>query len=232
MKKMIHTFRPRLLALSLTLFFVALFSQANAQTVIQVGTGSVAPSVGTNPSNGANGASPYGICVGSGNMGKIVQIIYTPSDINTAMTAAGYAPGASFISTTSWDISSNIGSTSYNHAGYTIKMANIAATSFTGTTPYSGSMTQVFNGNVSWASSGTGYMVTNTLPTPFLWDGTSSLLVQVCYTISGVGLAKALMVHVGVPLPPVIKCFITGALPYHVLLHRMSLLWLPYLIVK
>ena len=164
------------------------FSQASAQTVIQIGTGTATPSVATNPGSGANGASPYGVNVSSGSGGKKLQIIYTASDINAAMVAAGYAPGASFISTTSWDISSHIG-VNISHAGYTIKMANVSQTNFvSAATPYTGAMTTVFGPTaVSFGASGTGYLVTNNLTTIFQWDGTSSLLVEVCYTYSGVG---------------------------------------------
>ena len=40
------------------------------QTVIQIGTGTTVPSVGSNPSTGNAGASPYGIIVFSGAGGK------------------------------------------------------------------------------------------------------------------------------------------------------------------
>src|SRR5438128_160220 len=86
---------------------------AAAQTVIQVGTGTTAPSVGSNPGAGANGASPYGVNVNSGAGGKKLQIIYTAAQINAALTAASLPTGQPYvISTTSWDISSNVGAAS------------------------------------------------------------------------------------------------------------------------
>jgi hypothetical protein len=162
-----------------------------SQTNIFVGTGTNTPSVATNPGAGANGASPYGICVGFGAMGKKLQIIYTAAQINAAMTAASYAPGASFINNVSWDISANIGGSNYSHAGYTIKMANVAQSQFANTTnAYVGAMTTVWGPTAqSYGASGTGFLVTHTLATPFQWDGTSNLLVEVCYTISGVASA-------------------------------------------
>ncbi|MEP7171299.1 MAG: hypothetical protein ABI855_18165, partial [Bacteroidota bacterium] len=161
----------------------------NAQ-VIQVGTGTVAPSVGSNPSSGANGASPYGVAVGSGTGGKRVQILYTAAQINAALAAASLTTGVPYvISTTSWDISSAVGSNaSRNQIGTTIKMANTAAASLAFASPITG-LTTVFGPTaVTFPTSGTGYLVTNTLATNFTWDGTSNLVVEYCYTHSNVGL--------------------------------------------
>lgn len=154
-----------------------------SQTNIFVGTGVTTPSVGTNPSSGANGASPYGYCTSSGAMGKKMQIIYTVGQINTAMIAAGYTPGASFINNITWDISSNTGNAA-SHLSYTIKMANVAQSQFATTgSAYVGASTTVWGPlTQAFPSSGTGFLVTFTLGTPFQWDGTSNLLVEVCYT--------------------------------------------------
>ncbi len=89
------------LLLSLLLFET---NQTYSQTLITVGTGTGVPSVGTNPTTTAEACSPYGVNVGSGSGGKKVQMIYTAAMINTAMTNAGYTPGASFISTVGFNI--------------------------------------------------------------------------------------------------------------------------------
>ena len=64
------------LLLLLIIVLTGLAQRVYAQTVIQIGTGTVAPSVGSNPGSGANGASPYGVNVGSGAGGKRLQILY------------------------------------------------------------------------------------------------------------------------------------------------------------
>ena len=185
---------PKKFSLITLLFFLGIsFSNLLlAQTVIQVGTGAVAPAVGTNPGAGANGASPYGVNVGSGSGGKRLQILYTAAQINAALTAAALPTGVPYvISTTSWDVSSSVGaSASKNQTGTTIKMANTAATSLAFGSPQTG-LTTVFGPTAVTFPNSTGYNVTNTLTTPFTWDGTSNLVVEYCYTFSGVGLISS-----------------------------------------
>ncbi|HRG58601.1 MAG TPA: GEVED domain-containing protein, partial [Bacteroidia bacterium] len=167
----------------LFVFGIAISSKLIAQTNIFVGTGTNVPSVGTNPGSGANGASPYGYCTSSGAMGKKMQIIYTAAQINAAMTAAGYTPGSSYIHHITWDISTNTGNAA-SHLNYTIKMANVVQSQFATTaSAYAGASTTVWGPSTqAFPSSGTGFLVTFTLGTPFQWDGTSNLLVEVCYT--------------------------------------------------
>lgn len=155
-----------------------------AQTNIFVGTGTVTPSVGSNPGSGANGASPYGYCTTLGAMGKKLQIIYTATDIGAAMTTAGYPIGTSYIHNIAFDVSTATGAANAFNS-YTIKMANVAQTNFANAgSPYTGSLTTVYGPSNITYTAGTGFVMTFTLPTPFQWDGTSSLLVEVCYTAS------------------------------------------------
>ena len=111
--------------LLLIIAIAGLTQSVYAQTVIQIGIGTDIPAVGGNPGAGANGASPYGVNVSSGSGGKTLQILYTAADINAALTAAGLPTGVPYvISTTSWDVSSDVGAASRNQTGTTIRMKN------------------------------------------------------------------------------------------------------------
>ncbi len=105
--------------------FVLLMSHTYSQTVIQVGTG-VVTTVGSSTGTAAANASPYGVCVGSGNGGKKLQILYLASQINSALTTAGLPTGVPYvISTASWDVNTSVGTaTCKNQVGTIIKMAN------------------------------------------------------------------------------------------------------------
>jgi PKD repeat protein len=150
----------------------------NAQTVIQIGTETNSPSVGVNPGSGANACSPYGTNVGTGANGKKWQAIYTVDMINTAMTAAGLAPGATSFSTVGFNITGRVGS-NYTHQGYTVKMANVAQADLSGGY-YLGPLTTVY-GPAAFTNNNNGWF-SLTLSSPFQWDGLSNLCVEVCYT--------------------------------------------------
>ena len=162
-----------------------------AQTVIQVGTG-VVTVTGTSAGTTAVNASPYGVCVGSGNGGKHLQILYLATQINAALTAAGLTTGVPYvISTASWDVCTSVGTaTCKNQVGTTIKMKNTAAASLAFGSPQTG-LTTVFGPTAITFPNSTGYNVTNTLATNFTWDGTSNLVVEYCYTFTGVGIITA-----------------------------------------
>lgn len=152
----------------------------NAQTVIQIGTGTGAPSVGTNPGVSANACSPYGGDVSFGACGKKIQLIYTKDMIETAMTNAGLTPGSAYISTVGFNIT-NLVNSSLSNAGYTVKMANVVQPDLL-TGYYSGAFTTVYGPqNTNFPS--TGWFSLN-IATPFLWDGISNLCVEVCYTFN------------------------------------------------
>lgn len=162
------------LALTLLIFSGTLV----AQTVIQIGTGTGSPSVGTNPNNSANACSPYGTNVDTGANGKKWQAIYTKAMIETAMTNAGMSPGAASFSTVGFNITGKVGG-GYTHQGYTIKMANVAQQDLSGGY-YAGTFTTVY-GPLAFTNNNNGWFSLN-MSTPFDWDGTSNLCVEVCYT--------------------------------------------------
>lgn len=182
----------RIYALLIALIVGSYGPNVFAQTNIFVGTGVVATGGSSGGAVAAN-AGPYGICVGSGNMGKKLQIIYTAAQINAAMTTAGYTPTTSFINSITWDVSQAIGTGNPNNIGYTIKMANAPALTTFATTgsQFAGAMTTVYGPTNTTFAAGTGFTQQFNLPTPFQWDGTSSLIVEVCYTVSGVGIIGA-----------------------------------------
>jgi len=161
--------------------------EMKGQTTIQVGTGTTGVN-GTSTTASPNNASPYGINVGSGSMSKKLQIIYTPAQINAALTAESLSGGSYYIHSVTWDVSTAVGMGNPNMQGYTISMANDATkSSFANTSdPFTGTLTQVYSANTTIASA-TGYNTVLTLSSPFQWDGTSNLIVQVCYSVTGVG---------------------------------------------
>lgn len=102
------------------------------------------------------------------NTGVKTQILYTAAELN----AAGlYGPGN--ITSIAFNVVNKLSTGVLN--GFSISMANVAATSLT-TTYATGTFTNVFTGNVSTVL---GWN-THTFTTPFLWDGTSNVLVEVC----------------------------------------------------
>ncbi|HOY49145.1 MAG TPA: hypothetical protein PK281_07075, partial [Flavobacteriales bacterium] len=170
---------PKFLVISFALLLILVGGQiGSAQTVIQIGTGTLSPSVGTNPAAGIEGCSPYGVNVSSGAGGKKVQLIYTKAMIDAAMTTAGFTPGTAFIHNVGFNIT-GIVTSGFNHQNYTIKMANVAQADLSGGY-YTGASTTVY-GPTSFAPTATGWY-SLAIGTPFQWDGTSNLLVEVCYT--------------------------------------------------
>ncbi|HPH82244.1 MAG TPA: GEVED domain-containing protein, partial [Flavobacteriales bacterium] len=176
---------PKFLVISFALLLILVGGQiGSAQTVIQIGTGTLSPSVGTNPAAGIEGCSPYGVNVSSGAGGKKVQLIYTKAMIDAAMTTAGFTPGTAFIHNVGFNIT-GIVTSGFNHQNYTIKMANVAQADLSGGY-YTGASTTVY-GPTSFAPTATGWY-SLAIGTPFQWDGTSNLCVEVCYNYTGVGL--------------------------------------------
>ena len=98
------------------------------------------------------------------------QILYRASEL----TALGLTSGD--IESIAFQIYGSIN----NLSGFEIKMANVAINSLT-TTYLTNTLTSVYSGSVPASSAG---WVTHTLATPFHWDGTSNLLVEI-YVVGG-----------------------------------------------
>lgn len=136
-----------------------LTSNASSGTI---GTGNI-----TN--TGTSSTSPFKGWYG----GTKTQHLYTAAEL----TALGLTAGSS-ITELSMLISSFTGPYTFNN--YTISMRNTTATSLA--TAFQTGMTTVF-GPTSYTLEGTApFTVTHTLTTPFVWDGTSNIVVQFCFS--------------------------------------------------
>jgi len=103
-------------------------------------------------------------------MGSRTQMIYT-----AAQLTAGGAPAGNFTSI-GFDIASAASQTMTN---FTVKMGNTAVSTFTA---YLTGLTTVYQTNYSVP--GTGWRDI-TLTTPFVWDGTSNVVVEICFGDNG-----------------------------------------------
>jgi len=107
------------------------------------------------------------------------QLLYTAAEL----TAAGLTTGN--ITSISFNVTS-AGSGSANN--YTIKLATTTATALTGTFQ-TGTFTTCYTATTYTAVSGTNL---HTFSTPFVWDGTSNIIVDICYNISSIGSSSTL----------------------------------------
>ena len=125
-------------------------------TAISVGTGGATNGILDFP-------SVYGASLGAARH----QMIYTPSDL----VAAGMTAGT--ITSISFNILDLRGVT--NVQNFTISMGCTSNTSLSGA--WLGGLTQVYSNSNVTLNTGTN---THVLTTPYLWDGTSSLIVDIC----------------------------------------------------
>lgn len=102
------------------------------------------------------------------------QLLFTAAELTTAGFAAGNFGGIAFNVT-------SVGSGAANN--YTISMANTAATALT-TTFQEPTFTNVYTAATYTAVSGDNV---HTFSSPFAWDGTSNVLINICYNISSIG---------------------------------------------
>ena len=133
------------------------YAQANAYNPPQTGV------IGTSTSTfGPFDMSPYGANMAAGKY----QILYTAAELNAAGLTAGNIESIAF------NVASNFNAPS---AGFEVSVANVSISSLTNTF-VSTTMTTVVNGTFIGAQ---GWN-THTFSTPFYWDGTSNLLIQIC----------------------------------------------------
>jgi hypothetical protein len=143
-----------------------LFTLAILMVAFVVAKAQVTATVGTGTSN--NYLMPINSLYGY----SYTQQLYPAS----AISAAGGTPTAGAIRKIRFSIASTSGST-YND-DWTIYMGNTTKTSFSSTTDWIplSSLTSVFSGTVSFSGAG---WVEITLSTPFVWDGTSNIVVAI-----------------------------------------------------
>ncbi|MFB0924416.1 MAG: PKD domain-containing protein, partial [Vicingaceae bacterium] len=130
-------------------------SQASSQSIIGNGT-----------TNISSAPSPY---YGFYHDGR-VQMIYTAAELN----AMGFAGGK--ITEIGFNITNKASTAPYN--GFNIKMGCTASNDFNGATQFEAGLAQVYS-NASYISD-TGWN-THVLTNAYEWDGTSNLIVEVCF---------------------------------------------------
>jgi hypothetical protein len=120
------------------------------------------------------------------------QSIYTLAELN----AAG-ASGAQLITNIRY-FYATAGATPANFNNWTVYIGNTAQAALANATNWipAASMTQVFNGIVTFPA--VGNWVDITLSTPFLWDGTSNLVVAVDENAAGYSCTAAFRSYAGV----------------------------------
>ena len=138
--------------------FTTLSSSSSSNVTITLGTGT-----------GTTGTAPYG----TGNMDERTQFIITKSQL----VAAGYTSASNFIKSLAFDVSS---ASSQTMNGFTIKIGYTNAASFSSSSFLSANMTTVYSGN-KVASTGWN---THTFTTPFTYNGTGNLLIDICWNNS------------------------------------------------
>lgn len=97
------------------------------------------------------------------------QFIYTAAELSAAGLKAGN------ITELSLDVLQKLSTIPYS--GFTIGMKNTASTTLSTVTGLEAGVTTVYNGNFTSAVG----VNTFVLSTPFNWDGTSTLLIEMCY---------------------------------------------------
>lgn len=148
----------------------------------------VTPTVGTITVGTATGTSvaantPYRQAI---TTQERVQYLVTKAELNAAGMYAGNITSLAFNVTTAG---------SGTMPTYDISMGNTPASSFTSTTYLTPVFTTVFNGVNILPVLG---LNTHTFTTPFVWDGTSNVVINICHTGSGV-LPVASIVSVSTP---------------------------------
>jgi len=135
--------------------FTTLSSTTSSTTTITLGTGT-----------GTTSTAPYG----TGNMDERTQFIITKSQL----VAAGYTSTSNYIKSLAFDVSS---ASSQTMNGFTIRIGHTTAASFSSTSFLNATMTTVYSGN---KVATTGWNI-HTFTTPFTYNGTGNLLIDICW---------------------------------------------------
>lgn len=135
--------------------FTTLATTTSSNTTITLGSGT-----------GTTSIAPYG----TGNMDERTQFIITKSQL----VAAGYTSTSNYIKSLAFDVSS---ASAQTMNGFTIRIGHTTAASFSSTSFLNATMTTVYSGN-KVATSGWN---THTFTTPFTYNGTGNLLIDICW---------------------------------------------------
>lgn len=132
-------------------------------TAAPVSTGNIV-TIGTGTAN--NGGAPYG----TGNSDERVQIIITQSEL----VAAGYTNANNYIRSLAFNVAS---ASSQTMKDFTIKIGHTSTASFSSSAFLNVNTTTVFSGDISVSS---GWK-THTFTTPFLYNGSSNIIIEICW---------------------------------------------------
>lgn len=112
------------------------------------------------------------------------QYLYTAEQIRAAGHGAGTISSLSFFLES---LGNNVNTFTYSY--YTIKMGSVTQTTFANTTFLTG-LTQVYDrtNTLTFTSDNIGW-VKHTLDTPFLWNGTSSIVIEITRALSTAGIS-------------------------------------------
>lgn len=128
---------------------------------------------------GTTTASPYNSFWES----RRLQYVYTAAEINAAIIAAGGTTGQPRVITSiAWDIAAVI--SNHTLANYTIKLANGVSNNTTGTFTNAGLVTVKNAFNLAPGNPAAPGFFTINFDNNFTWDGTSSLIVDVCWGVN------------------------------------------------
>jgi hypothetical protein len=140
-------------------FVLMLCTQGYSQTTHQIGNGTV-----------SNGYLDWPTPFGDWNEGTRMQYLYRASDLTAAGMQAGRITAIKFNVV-------NLNTSSGLHENYTLYIKNTTTTTLS-TTGWETGATQVWGPTNYQPVLGIN---TFTLSTPFLWDGTSNILVEICH---------------------------------------------------
>ncbi len=138
--------------------------EAASSTLVPV-TGTPGPA-----STGANTSSTYPTPFGNWYFGAKQQFLYTAAEL----TAAGFAAGN--ITSLAFNVTTPV---TTPLTDYTIYMKNTSVTALT--TTFETAMSQVFYSASYVPSSLTGFANNTFNITPFAWDGTSNVVIEICF---------------------------------------------------
>lgn len=151
-----------------------------ANDTFYVSAVSVSPvlvTVGDGTSQSASSASDHAAPYNIQKKCYKAQYIYTASDL----IEAGVQPGP--ITSLAFNLSSYQPTTSTTYNYFTISMGTTPNATFTSTTDWQSGLTQVYSSINYSVNTPTGWK-THQFSTPFEWDGTSNIVIQVCHGVS------------------------------------------------
>jgi len=119
------------------------------------------------------GGSVYRYGFGTGDFRH--QLVYSAVDLNAAGLVAGNLTSIGFNVT---------GAGSGSGSNYTISLASVPSAGSLTSTFFSGTLTQVYTTASYTPVSGWN---THTFNTPYFWDGTSDIIVNICYSVATTG---------------------------------------------